>query len=208
MTTNEIIRKITRYAARISEMSNAGANRREEDHKVAVMFSKCKNIFEARRLAAVVFGIEKPLHLKGLPWRRPSINSGVFEEEPYIVTVTPRIRTYKEKAKRSGIVDRSKEKEEMRLATIQRLEEERRILKSYIQDNRLEFAKLPEIEPHVRDVFLTWLSKALENKKPQGKQRWQFYRVESRILEEICILKSSDGNLQMPAYVIVFEKNE
>ena len=47
----------------------------------------------------------------------------------------------------------------MRLATIQRLEEERRILKSYIQDNRLEFAKLPEIEPHVRDVFLTWLSK-------------------------------------------------
>lgn len=43
-TTNEIIRKITRYAARISEMSNAGANRREEYHKVAVMFSKCKNI--------------------------------------------------------------------------------------------------------------------------------------------------------------------
>mgnify|MGYP000128695473 CR=1 FL=1 len=63
-TTNEIIRKITRYAARISEMSNAGANRREEYHKVAVMFSKCKNIFEAHRLAAVVFGIEKPLHLK------------------------------------------------------------------------------------------------------------------------------------------------
>lgn len=29
-TTNEIIRKITRYAARISEMSNQGANRKEE----------------------------------------------------------------------------------------------------------------------------------------------------------------------------------
>lgn len=209
-TTNEIIRKITRYAARISEMSNAGANRREEYHKVAVMFSKCKNIFEAHRLAAVVFGIEKPLHLKGLPWRQTeSINSGVFEEEPYIVTVTPRIRTYKEKAKRSGIVDRSKEKEEMRLATIQRLEEERRLLKSYIQDNRLEFAKLPEIEPHVRDVFLTWLSKALENKSLQGKtEDGQVYRVEKSDTEEICILKSSDGNLQMPAYVIVFEKNE
>ena len=151
-TTNEIIRKITRYAARIS---------------------------------------------------------GVFEEEPYIVTVTPRIRTYKEKAKRSGIVDRSKEKEEMWLATIQRLEEERRLLKSYIQDNRLEFAKLPEIEPHVRDVFLTWLSKALENKSLQGKtEDGQVYRVEKSDTEEICILKSSDGNLQMPAYVIVFEKNE
>ena len=74
-TTNEIIRKITRYAARISEMSNAGANRREEYHKVAVMFSKCKNIFEAHRLAAVVFGIEKPLHLKGLPWRQTEVST-------------------------------------------------------------------------------------------------------------------------------------
>ena len=102
----------------------------------------------------------------------------MFEEEPYIVTVTPRIRTYKEKAKRSGIVDRSKEKEEMRLATIQRLEEERRILKSYIQDNRLEFAKLPEIEPHVRDVFLTWLgSKAWNPLYEEIKDTYETYVI-------------------------------
>ena len=40
-TTNEIIRKITRYATRISEMSNQGANRREEYKKLAQMFGKC-----------------------------------------------------------------------------------------------------------------------------------------------------------------------
>lgn len=57
-TTNEIIRKITRYAARISEMSNQGSNRREEYKKVAQMFAKCRNISEAHRLAAVVFGME------------------------------------------------------------------------------------------------------------------------------------------------------
>lgn len=207
-TTNEIIRKITRYAARISEMSNSGANRREEYHKVALMFSKCKDIYEAHRLAASVFGIEKPLHLKGIPGRQTeSINSGVFEEEPHVVTVTPRVRTYKEKAKRSGIIDRSKEKEEMRLATIKRLEEERRLLKSYIRENRLEFAALPEIEPYVRDVFLTWLSKALENKSLQGKtEDGQVYHVEQPEAEESCILKSLDGNLTMPAYTIVFEE--
>ena len=43
-TTNEIIRKITRYATRISEMSNQGSNRREEYKKVAQMFAKCRNI--------------------------------------------------------------------------------------------------------------------------------------------------------------------
>lgn len=57
-TTNEIIRKITRYATRISEMSNQGSNRREEYKKVAQMFAKCRDLFEAHRLAAVVFGVE------------------------------------------------------------------------------------------------------------------------------------------------------
>ena len=40
-TTNEIIRKITRYATRISEMSNQGSNRREEYKKLADIFGKC-----------------------------------------------------------------------------------------------------------------------------------------------------------------------
>ena len=207
-TTNEIIRKITRYASRISERSNGGANRRAEYRKLAVMFSKCRDIYEAHRLAASVFGIEKPLHLKGIPGRQTeSINSGVFEEEPYVVTVTPRIRTYREKAMRSGIVDRSREKEEMRLAAIRRMEEERKLLKGYIRDGRLSFAGLPEIEPHVRDVFLSWLSKALENKELRGKtEDGQIYHLEQENPGETCILKSPDGNLEMPAYTIVFEE--
>lgn len=61
-TTNEVIRKITRYANRLSEQSNNGANRKEEYHKLASMFAKCKDINEAHKLSAVVFGIEKPLH--------------------------------------------------------------------------------------------------------------------------------------------------
>ena len=154
-TTNEIIRKITRYAARISEMSNRG----------------------------------------------------IFDEEPYMVTVTPRVRSYREKAQRRGIRDRSREKEETRLATIQRLEEERRLLKSYIKDQRLDFAGLPQIEPHVRDVFLTWLSKALENKELRGKtEDGQIYYIENKDTEERCVVKAADGELEMPAYIIRFEE--
>lgn len=207
-TTNEIIRKITRYATRISEMSNSGSNRREEYYKLAVMFSKCRDINEAHRLSASVFGIEKPLHLKGIAGRKTeSINSGVFEETPHIVTVMPRVRTYREKAKRSGIVDRSREKEEMRLATIRRLEDEKKLLESYITDHRLEFAGLPEIEPHVRDVFLTWLSRALENKNCRAKtEDGQVYHIEQADTKETCILNCTDGVFYMPAYTIIFEK--
>ena len=206
-TTNEIIRKITRYAARISELSNSGSNRREEYHKLAVMFSKCRDMNEAHRLAASVFGIEKPLHLKGLADRKTdSINSGIFDEEPYEVKVLPRVRTYREKAQRKGIVDRSREKEETRRKTIQRLEEERRLLKSYIKNNRLEFAALPEIEPQVRDIFLLWLSKALENKDFRGKtEDGQVYFIELPHTKERCMVRASDGVLEMPAYTIRFE---
>ena len=209
-TTNEIIRKITRYAARISEMSNQGSNRREEYKKVAQMFAKCRNISEAHRLAAVVFGMEKPLHLKGSMARETdSINSGVYEEKPYVVTVTPRVRTYREKAKRSGITDHSKEKEAMRRAEIQRLEKERKLLRSYIKNGRLEFADLPVIEPYVRDMFLLWLSKALEKKNHRAKtEDGQMYYIEETDAKEYCTLKCTDGEFQMPCYTMVFEEGE
>lgn len=209
-TTNEIIRKITRYAARISEQSSGGANRREEYYKLAVMFSKCKDINEAHCLAATVFGIEKPLHLKGdLKRKTESINSGVWEEEPYTVMVTPRTRTYREKAKRSGIVDRTYEKEKTRKETIQRLQEERELLQSYIKGQCLEFAALPVIEPQVRDVFLFWLSKALENREHRAKTEDGLeYYVEEREKGRRCMLRCTDGTFQMPAYTLVFLKKE
>ena len=209
-TTNEIIRKITRYAARISEMSSQGSNRREEYKKVARIFHECRDIQQAHRLAAVVFGIEKPFHLKGnLQRETDSINSGVYEEAPGVITLTPRIRTYREKAKRTGIRDHSKEKEEMRASEIKRLEQERKLLKSYIKDNRLEFASLPEIEPQVRDIFLLWLSKALERKDHRAKtEEGQIYYIEQADVQEYCTLNCTDGTFQMPAYTMIFEEEK
>lgn len=207
-TTNEIIRKITRYATRLSEQSNSGANRREEYRKLAAMFAHCRDIDEAHKLSAVVFGIEKPLHLKGdFARKTESINSGVYEEEPQVITVTPRVRNYREKARRSGIIDRSEEKEAVRLAMLARLKEERQLLKSYIKDGRLEFAALPEISPQVRDVFLAWLSKGLENKAHCAKtENGQMYRIELDEPGSTCTLNCSDGTFRMPAYCIVFEE--
>lgn len=208
--TNEIIRKITRYATRISEMSNQGSNRREEYRKLAEIFGRCRDITEAHRLSAVVFGMEKPLHLKGeLKRNTDSINSGVYEEETHVVTVIPRVRTYKEKARRSGMIDRSDEKQKMCTAMIQRLEAERALLRSYIQNGRLEFAELPVIEPYVRDMFLLWLSKALERKDHRAKtEDGQIYYIEQADVKEYCTLECTDGTFQMPAYVIVFEDGE
>jgi uncharacterized protein (TIGR02677 family) len=205
-TTNEVIRKITRYANRLSEQNNNGASRREEYRKLAGMFAKCKDIGEAHKLSAVVFGVEKPLHLKGdFPRQTENINSGIFDEPPQEITIQPRIRNYREKSKRSGIQSRAEEKEAVRREMLLRLEEERKLLQSYIKDGRLEFASLPEIEPQVRDVFLTWLSKGLENKSHRAKtEDGQVFSILPEEAGKTCVLKCTDGNLRMPAYTIVF----
>ena len=123
--------------------------------------------------------------------------------------VTPRVRTYREKAKRSGIIDRSEEKEAMRKAEIQRLEKERKLLRSYIKNGRLEFANLPVIEPYVRDMFLLWMSKALEKKNHRAKtEDGQIYYIEQTDTKEYCTLKCTDGEFQMPCYTMVFEERE
>ncbi|MCM1045748.1 MAG: TIGR02677 family protein [Candidatus Gastranaerophilales bacterium] len=206
-TTNEVIRKITRYANRLSEQNNSGANRREEYRKLSAMFAKCKDIGEAHKLSAMVFGMEKPLHLKGdFARQTESINSGIYEEAPKEILIQPRVRNYRERSKRYGIQDRTREKEEVRQAMLLRLEEERRLLKSYIQNDRLEFASLPVIEPQVRDVFLTWLSKGLENKSHRAKtEDGQVFSIILTDPDKTCVLKCTDGTFRMPAYTIVFD---
>ena len=65
---------------------------------------------------------------------------------------------------------------------------------------------MPEITPFVRDVFLTWISRALENKEGRGKtEEGKRFRIISPPAEEICELKSEDGVLYMPSYEIIFE---
>lgn len=204
--TNEIIRKITRYATRLSEMSNMGANRREEYFKVAELFGKCRQIHEAHRLAACVFGVESPLHLRGdMPRSTDSIHSGIYEEEPCTVKLTPRTRTYHEKASRPKIADQSAEQARIRQEMLERLQREQALLDSYIKDSRLEFASLPVIEPQIRDTFLLWLSKALENEEERAKtEDGRSYHLEGD-REKTCVLECTDGSFLMPAFVICFD---
>lgn len=209
-TTNEIIRKITRYATRLSEQNNRGANRREEYRKLSRLFAGCESIYEAHRLSAIVFGIEKPLHLKGDIIRETeSFNSGIYEEKPHEIMISPRIREYREKAKRSGIIDRTAQKEAVRLAEVARLEEIKKLRDQFIQGNCLDFGALPQLTPQVRDIFLMWLSKGLETKNLRARtEDGKEYYIEERKPEKTCVLQCVDGTFQMPAYRIIFEDED
>ncbi len=208
--TNDVIRRITRYANRISENLNVSVSRKKELEHIAGLFMECEDIKDAHILSAYVFGIKESMHLKGRMLRESdSINQSVYDEQPYYVELEPRVRTYKSKSKRSVIKDRSRQKDEIKKNTLERIKKEHEMIDKYINNDRVELSKLAAtcvLEPGVRDVILNWISKALErSSKSAVTEDGVMYHLEVNDGER-CILKSTDGILDMPAYTIVFDR--
>lgn len=206
--TNEIIRRITRYATQLSEKNALGANRREEYRKIAEIFLKCENITEAQKMSAMVFGLERPYHLKGdMARETESMNKSVYEEKADEYLLKPRIRNYREKTGRSSIADASREKEKTRNQMMQQMKEDRIKIERLEQNGRIDFSALPVIEARVREILLKWLSDALEDadftaRTDDGRE----YRLDMGHADEKCMVRCEDGNFTMPRLSIVFLK--
>ena len=97
-STNEIIKKITRYALQISQMQYSLGNRKDEYKKIIDLFSKCREVDDAHKLSSIVFGVSSTKHIICDKERETeSISSSIHDEESKIITVKPSIRSYKEK---------------------------------------------------------------------------------------------------------------
>lgn len=206
--TNEIIRKITRYAAQITEDRNSAANRKEEYKKLGQMFLQCGDIKEAHRLSSLAFGIFHTKHLQGeLIRKTESINSGIFDEAPLEVNVKPRVRTYREKDPRNKIPDNFLRKQEMLKKMVEQRNLEREIMAQYIKNDMIKFDELPVVEPYVRLTLLRWLAKGISSSTLMGKtEDGAAYKIIRPKNGETCTLYCEDGELLMPAYHLVFSK--
>ena len=206
--TNEIIRRITRYAAQLSEKNALGANRKEEYKKAAELFLRCNDLSEAHKMSAMVFGIERPWHLAGdLIRETDSMNQGVYEEVPLQFTLKPRVRTYREKSKRSGIRESAEQKQETRRKLLQKQKEEMQKLQQLEKNGRIDFAELPVLEPRIREILLKWLSDAMEDadftaRTDDGRR----YVLDRTYAGEKCVVHCEDGNFTMPRMAIVFQE--
>jgi len=207
--TNESIRKITRYAARISEQFTSGANRKEEYRKLCETFLTCRDIKEAHCLSAVVFGVEKPMHLKGEFGRvTDSINSGVYEEPPCVMEITPKVREYRERSERSYIRDYGQEKEQARKEAVETLKKERTMMEAFLENGEIDFAKLPLLKKNARNTLLRWLARTLEGSGRSKTEDGRVYYIENSAPLERCVVKCEDGDFEMPSFVLKFEEDE
>ena len=206
--TNEIIRRITRYAAQLSEKNALGANRREEYRKVAEIFLKCENLQEAHRMSAMVFGLEKPFHLKAAADRETdSMNQSVYEEPAAEILLRPRIRNYGEKSKRTSIRDNAREKEETRRAAVEQMKKDWEKLETLEKNGRIDFDSLPVIEARVREILLKWLSDALEDSDHSARaEDGREFMLDMTHVDEQCVVHCEDGNFTMPKLSIVFQE--
>ncbi len=83
-------------------------------------------------------GMERPLHLKGEQVRETdSMNQGVYEEKPMMLTVKPRVRTYREKNNRSAIRESAEQKKKARQEMIKRQKEDAEKIRLLEKDEKL-----------------------------------------------------------------------
>lgn len=208
--TNEIIRRITRYAAQLSEKNALGANRKEEYKKVAELFGRCETVEEAHRMSAMVFGIERPFHIAGDRVRETeSMNQSVYEEQPLQIELKPRVRTYREKTKRSSIVDSSQQKKEARELLLRKQREEMQKVRALEKQGKIDFSDLPVIESGTREILLKWISDAMESVDCCSRtEEGRSFRLEIDKTKERCVVHCEDGNFTMPNMQIVFDEED
>lgn len=204
--TDEIIRKITRYALQIGELHNQGANKKEEYRKIASIFEQCESLEQAHRLSAYIFGVDTCMHLKNITDRdTDSIHSGVYNEAPTFIELEAKTRGVRKKAERIPAKDYTLERQIQRLELEEQRHQQQKKIAALIQNGEIVFSTLPLIDAQVRKVLLGWVSRALSNKDRSSRNdQGEIFYVETE-KKGNCILHCEDGDLQMPCFKIVFK---
>lgn len=208
LMTNEIIRRITRYAVNILELASQYTNRKEEYLKIANLFQETGSLEEAHLLAGNIFGIKGCKHFTGdMDRETESIQSSIYEEKPLKMILSPRVRTFREKMRKSAIKDSSEEKRKMREKVLFEREEEKKILMHYMKTGLLEFEKLEGVSPKVRTTLLKWLVKGIREKgEITVTEHGQKYKLKNPEEKRRCKVVCDDGTLELPAYILEFEE--
>lgn len=209
-STNEIIRKITRFAAQIAEKRNNNVNRKEEYRKIGQLFSETQSIEEAHKLSALVFGVPGTMHVYLDEIRETeSISSSIFDEPPTFVITKPRIRAYREKIIKNPIKDKTALKEQKKQEILQKRIEEEKSIARFVSKGQIDFKALPELSQKDRTLLLRWLTKGRNSKEAWCKtEGGALYKVQEANNDEKIQVVCEDGIFTMPHYIIEFEGKE
>ncbi|WP_243292637.1 TIGR02677 family protein [Bacillus sp. FJAT-47783] len=202
--TNETIRRMTRFAQRLGERHHHFRSRKKDYLHLAEWFARMNDMNEAHQLSATVFGVFHTRHLYADVKSTENIYRDIWDETPTFITIKPRVRQFREKTKPTAIIDHQLEKEMMLNEYLHAKEKELEMIQQYMNENKIVFQQLPEINVAVRKMLLSWLGKALATKEATAKietgKKVKVIKKDDTIITVQC----EDGELTMPNYEIIF----
>jgi len=204
--TTDTIRRITRFAQRLSERNQAFRSRRHDNLYLAGWFAGLDDITEAHMLAAMLFGVAHTRHFFAEPRPSDNIDCLAWDESPTVITVTPRVAGYREKTRPGAVIDRSLEKRAALTEYINQQQHNEALIDKLIIDNQIILSELPEIDPYVRKTLLGWIARCMqrEDRSIQTETGRRIKLVKDVNVGQIC-LRSSDGLLYLPGFILQFE---
>lgn len=202
--TNEQIRRMTRIVQRLGERNRQVRSRKEDYVHLAKWFSSMDDIKEAHRLSAVAFGVFHTRHLHVDHETTDDMYVDVWDEAPMNHEITPRIREYREKTKPTAMADHAAERERAKIEHIERRKSEQALIEQYIQDGKISVSRLPEVEPSVRKMLLSWIGKAMLREDRTIKTELGALIKVNLEREKRTVVVSEDGTLELPEVMIEF----
>ena len=205
--TNAIIQRIIQNAGLIIQLQNWGISRKKDYEKLITMFLNCKDINEAHCLSAHAFGVANVHHYQSDQERSTdSINSSTYEEEPMEFLLESHGRKYRPRIDKSGFESKAFEKEIQRIEYLRRIEEEKKIIMTYIHENQLDVSQIKdEIPVSMRRTLLRWITQANNRNTKTGITEYgQEYKLVRK--EDECILHCEDGDLSLPHFILEFKE--
>lgn len=205
--TNDIIHKIIQNAVLILQLQNWGISRKKDYEKLITMFMNCKDMNEAHCLSAHAFGVANMYHYQYVQERSTdSINSSAYEEDPMEFLLESHGRQYRPRVDKSGFESKALDKEMQKIAYLNQIEEERKIIMAYIEHNQIDVSQIKdEIPVSMRRTLLRWITQANNRSTKQGSTEYgQDYELIKK--EGECLLHCEDGDLYLPHFILKFKE--
>lgn len=207
--TSEAIRKITQVVQRMGERHQNFRSRREEYLYLGKWFSELEEIDEAHKLFATAFGVSHTRHYLIDQNPTDDIYTSIWDFEPMIHVTKPMIRQYSEKTKAQAVINRTEKRREARAEFLEQKRLEEKWLEKYMNNQLIELDQIEQVEPKVRQIFLSWMGKA-SGQNDSIIQSDFGARVKVNWKNDRIILHAEDGDLEMPnvSFELLEERGE
>lgn len=215
--TDQMISKITGLIYYFSQEIHQYQSRKKDYRHLATWFAKAENLNQAKEMYAAIFGIDHTRHYFVTETSEASNNrENSWDLVPAVIPLANRGRGSRIERKVSSVqLNYTTQKEQIQQYQ-QQVQQRQQKIKSYFQDNVLDFSKVSELDAASRKVFLKWISQAVAAKQTKGLEKQTHYqqtittefdfmvRVVISQVERITV-QCEDGILEMPAVRMVMD---